>query len=120
MKKGVLITIVILAVLAGLGFAYTQYTYSEGVRAGVLMRFTKKGFLVKTYEGELNLCVFSAQSNTLVNRFWYFTVKDDSVARTLEGLEGKKVQLHYNQIIHHFWWQGETNVFVNKATVIED
>lgn len=122
MKKGLTIFGIILLIAVALGTAYTQYTYSEGVRAGVLMRFAKKGYIVKTHEGQLslNVGVIATQNNALANSFWYFTVKDESVAQKLSGLEGKKVQLHYKQIIHQFWWQGQTPVFVDSVTVIDD
>lgn len=122
MRKGLTIFGIILLIALVLGAAYSQYTYSEGVRAGVLMRFAKKGYIVKTYEGQLSLNagVIATQNNALANSFWYFTVKDEKVAQELSGLEGKKVQLHYKQIIHQFWWQGQTPVFVDSVAVIDD
>ncbi len=113
--------IIILLLLVGLGiyYAYTQYTYSEGTRAGILMKYSTKGYVFKTHEGQLNLGGVSAQGNTLVNNFWDFSVRDEKVSKQLESLEGRKVQLHYKQIIHQFKWQGETPYFVDKVTEIE-
>ena len=118
---GKIIGIVVAVLLLTLGgyFAYTQYTYSEGTRAGILMKFSTKGYLFKTHEGQLNLGGVSAQNNTIINNFWDFSVKDETIAKELEGLEGKKVQLHYNQIMHQFFWQGETAYFVDEVKVIE-
>ncbi len=118
---GKVIGIIVAVLLLALGgyFAYTQYTYSEGTRAGILMKFSTKGYVFKTHEGQLNLGGVSAQNNTIINNFWDFSVKDNKIAKELEGLEGKKVQLHYNQIMHQFFWQGETPYFVDEVKVIE-
>lgn len=117
MKKGLIIFGIILLVAAALGYTYTQYTYSEGIRAGVLTRFAKKGFVSKTWEGQLNLNLGTV---AVQNSYWYFTVKDEKTAQKLTGLEGKAVQLHYKQIIYQFWWQGDTNIFVDSVKVINN
>jgi hypothetical protein len=114
------VTAFILLLIAGGYFAYTQYTYSEGTRAGVLMKFSSKGYIFKTHEGQLNLGGVSAQNNTIINNFWDFSVRDPKVVQTLRELEGRRVQLRYKEIIHQFPWQGETPYFVDKVTVIED
>jgi hypothetical protein len=54
----VIITLVIVAILS-LVFLIANYTYSEGNRAGVVVKFSKKGYLLKTYEGELNMGVWA-------------------------------------------------------------
>lgn len=119
MGKVIGIIVAVLLLVLGGYFAYTQYTYSEGTRAGILLKFSTKGYVFKTHEGQLNLGGVSAQNNTLINNFWDFSVNDAEIAKTLEGMEGKKVQLHYKQIMHQFFWQGETPYFVDEVTVIE-
>ena len=118
---GKVIGIIVAVLLLALGgyFAYTQYTYSEGTRAGILMKFSTKGYVFKTHEGQLNLGGVSAQNNTIINNFWDFSVKDAKIDKELEGLEGKKVKLHYNQIMYKFLWQGENDYFVDEVKVIE-
>jgi hypothetical protein len=68
-----------------------HYTYSKGTRAGYVQKFSEKGWLCKTWEGEL------AQVNVpgSMPRIWYFTVRDDSVAKIIESSEGRQVQLSY-------------------------
>ena len=118
---GKVIGIVLAFVFVGfLGyFFYTQYTYSEGTRAGLLVKFSTKGYLFKTHEGELNLGGMNTGNGTIVNSLWAFSVKNESTAAKFEGLEGKRVQLHYNQIMKNFFWQGETAYFVDSVKVIE-
>jgi hypothetical protein len=109
--------VIILAVV--ITFLIFNYTYSEGNRAGVLVKFTKKGYVFKTYEGELNLGGVGNIPNTAqMNQSWDFSVKEQSIADTLMHLEGKKVSLHYRQIVKNMVWQGETDYFVDGVQVI--
>jgi hypothetical protein len=104
----------------GLLYGYTQFTYSEGNRAGILIKFSKKGNLFKTYEGEINQIGLSqVPQGGLMNNIWDFSVKDAAVADQLNHLEGKSVSLHYREIKHAFVWQGETNYFVDNVTEVK-
>lgn len=97
-----------------------NFTYSEGNRAGVVIKFSKKGYVFKTYEGELNLGGINTITNTAqVNQLWQFSVKDQAVADSLMKCEGRKVSLQYKEIIKAMPWQGETNYFVTGVEVIE-
>jgi hypothetical protein len=120
MKKASLIFLAVLVLILGLYYAYTQYTYSEGNRAGILIKFSKKGNVFKTYEGELNQIGLSqVPQGGLMNNIWDFSVKDPAVAETLSHLEGKSVTLHYREIKHAFIWQGETNYFVDNVAEVK-
>ena len=106
------------------GFLITMlafnYTYSEGTRAGVLMKFSKRGFVFKTYEGELNMGgVGNIGGTANVNQVWNFSVKEAGVADTLHNYEGKKVILFYQEKLKSLPWQGETNYFVYKVQEVE-
>lgn len=105
-------------VILGLTITYFifQYTYSEGNRAGVLIKFSQKGYVFKTYEGELNIGgMGNIPSTAQMNQIWEFSVLDKSVAETLMHLEGRKVSLHYKEKIKNLPWQGETKYFVDGA-----
>ena len=119
MKKAIPILIAILLLIVGGYYLYTQYTYSEGNRAGTLIKFSKKGNVFKTYEGELNQIGLNQDpKGGLVNNIWTFSVKDPAVADALMQMEGKTVSLHYKEIKHAFAWQGETNYFVDQAKIV--
>lgn len=97
-------------------FLIFNFTYSEGSRAGVLMKFSKRGYVFKTYEGELNTGGVGNIANTAqMNQVWNFSVKDESFADSLHLYEGKRVILYYKQKIKHLPWQGETDYFVYKV-----
>lgn len=102
-------------------FLVFSFTYSEGSRAGVIIKFSKKGYVFKTYEGELNLGGMGNVPNTAqFNQIWEFSVKDQTVANKLMGLEGRKVSLHYKEKIKNLPWQGETVYFVDGVEVLNE
>ncbi len=99
MKKFLIIFFLI--IIVGLvGFVLVgNFTYSEGSRTGYLMKFSKKGFLFKTYEGELNLGGMNAQNNTVLNNIWEFSVKptDKAIIDSLTNFEGAVIKLKYKE-----------------------
>ena len=69
------------------------WSYSEGDRAGYVQKFSKKGWVCKTWEGELSMINIPGAAPER----WNFTVRDDSVAGVLSGLMGKRVSIHYQE-----------------------
>jgi hypothetical protein len=92
--RGILI---IVAAAALLGFAWTwfaySWAYSEGERAGVLQKFSKKGWLCKTFEGEIAQYVVGG----VAPQIWYFSVRDDVLAEQLFKQVGQNVQVRYTE-----------------------
>jgi len=88
---GVLIVPIVLFVL----YTWTALTwsYANGERAGYVQKFSKKGWVCKTWEGELALVSIPG---TMSEKF-YFTVRDDSVAARVNQTMGKRVALSYQQ-----------------------
>ena len=120
-RKVIIIISLIIVVITGQFFLIAGYTYSEGNRAGVVVKFSKKGYLLKTYEGELNMGGMGNLPNTAQqNMLWNFSVKDQAIADTLMNLEGRKVSLHYKEIIKNMPWQGETSYYVDGVKLIKD
>lgn len=119
--KKILAGIIFLSVLAlTIIFLVFNFTYSEGSRAGVLMKFSNRGYVFKTFEGELNTGGVGNIANTAqVNQIWNFSVKEKGFADTLHLYEGKRVILFYQQKIKHLPWQGETDYFVNKVQEVK-
>ena len=101
-------------VLFAIGFLLvSNWTYSEGVRAGYLIKLSKKGYLFKTYEGQLNLGGFKDnEQGNIVGNTWEFSVTDKAIYERLQKLEGQRVNLHYKEIVRAMPWQGDTNYFV--------
>jgi len=95
-RFGRLLVILLVLVLV-IGALWTWFSlswaYSEGERAGILQKFSKKGWICKTYEGELALYVVGGVAPQL----WYFSARDDKVAEQLAGAVGSQVRIHYTE-----------------------
>ena len=88
----ILLLLIVLAVGLWTWFSLS-WAYSEGERAGTLQKFSQKGWLCKTYEGELALYVVGG----VAPQIWYFSTRDDQVAKELYGAVGQNIQLHYTE-----------------------
>ena len=87
------VVIVPLIVFALYTWSALTWTYSSGERAGYVQKFSKKGWICKTWEGELALVSIPG---TMSEKF-YFTVREDSVAARINQSLGKRVALSYKQ-----------------------
>ncbi len=99
--------------LVGIGYmVWANWTYSEGTRTGYMMKISKKGYVFKTFEGQLNLGGLQEDQSSVIGSTWNFSLKEGFLAKKLEELEGKKVQLRYKEINRAMPWQGDTNYYV--------
>ena len=105
------------------GYIFFNYgaVYSDGYRDGTLIKFSRKGFIFKTYEGELNQGGIAnpAPGTAMANQIWKFSVKKEQVAEKLNGLGGKVVRLHYKEYVNNFIWEGETNYLVDGVEEVK-
>lgn len=118
MRKIISLTIlVLLLVVVGWSYWYYYNVKSEGTRAGILQKFSRKGNVFKTNEGELIMMGFGARAggtNMGTDRF-LFSVADESVADSLEHqCQGKFVQVHYVQYRRSLPWRGDNYNGQNK------
>jgi hypothetical protein len=107
----------VLFLLLGI-FVYWRYyfTYSEGNRFGVLQKFSRKGNLFKTYEGELILSSVRGNQNVpIASEKFYFSVTDDAVAQKLNSLQGQGVTVHYKQKNSAAFWRGDSEYIVDSV-----
>jgi hypothetical protein len=70
-----------------------SWAYSEGERAGILQKFSIKGWICKTYEGELAISIVPGVTPVI----WTFSVRDESMAPQINAALGKRVVLHYRE-----------------------
>jgi hypothetical protein len=92
-----------------------QWAYSEGTRSGVLQKFSRRGWLCKTQEGELAIYYGGVSPQT-----WAFSVLDAGVAAQIEKAVGARVQVHYTE--HPgvpTTCFADTRYFVDRVTVID-
>jgi len=103
---------ILLVLLIGLGYIKLgNVTYSEGERSGVITKFSHKGMMVKTWEGELNMGGFDQGG---VASVWQFSVDDPEVVTKLQEAQraGGRWTLHYRQQFMAQSWKGQTDYFV--------
>ena len=97
-------------------FIALNWSYSTGERAGFLQKVSNKGWICKTWEGELSLV---AMPGAAPEKF-LFTVRDEAVAQKITAAAGKRVTLNYEQ---HKGLPttcfGDTDYFVTGVTEIE-
>ena len=111
MKKMLYYLLGILFLVGVLYFLAIYYiTYSEGYRAGQLVKISHKGVIFKTWEGEVSQGVSEAQ-------IFHFSVEDNQkeVIKALQDLQGKQVRLTYKERFKTFPWLGDTKYYVTKV-----
>jgi hypothetical protein len=118
--KTVKIVSISLAVLVLLIGAYYIFgSFSEGSRAGTIVKLSRRGVLIKTYEGQLNLGGFSGETGSPASSLWDFSVSSgkDEVIRQLEeaSLNGRRVKLYYKEKFFRLPVRGDTKYFVYKV-----
>lgn len=108
MRKVIFFSVLIL-ILFGSVYTWWFYynTYSDGYREGVLQKFSRKGNIFKTHEGEMILLGFRQRNGALNADYFYFSVDDHAIADSLEKSLGKVVKIHYVQYRKSLPWRGE-------------
>lgn len=105
-----------IVILAGFTWFTLTWSYADGERAGYVQKLSKKGWLCKTWEGEMAMVTMPG---TVAEKF-YFTVPDDAVANRINTSVGKRVALHYEE---HKWIPfscfGDTGYFVTDVRAAE-
>lgn len=117
MRKFIIWTSVIIVIILSV-FIYWKYFYSYSVdyRAGMLQKFSYKGTLFKTYEGELILSSIQSNKNVqIASEKFFFSVSGESVAKKLEQLQGMTVVIHYHEKNGTLPWRGDTKYLVDSV-----
>ncbi len=108
------VLVALLAVVALYFAAALKWSYSSGERAGWVQKLSKKGWVCKTWEGELAMVSLPGSAPEK----FYFTIFDDDVAQQISKAMGKRVSLHYEEKVGlPTSCFGETRHFVNAVTV---
>jgi hypothetical protein len=115
--KSILI-VALLAIATAVAWTWISlsYDYSDGERAGYVQKFSRKGWVCKTWEGELALVNLPGA----MPEIFHFTVRDGAVAKQIQDVVGKRVALTYEQHIgvpsNCF---GDTQYFVTGLRVVD-
>lgn len=108
--------VVLVVLLAGYTWLVLNWSYSTGERAGYVQKFSQKGWLCKTWEGEMAIVAIPGS----LPEIFKFTVRDDKVAAAINTDMGKRVSIAYEQHVGiPSTCFGETGYYVNKIHVVE-
>lgn len=111
MKKALFITLGIIVLLMTATYAFIYFVpYSEGTRSGELIKISRKGVLIKTWEGEISQGISGAQ-------IFSFSVQDkeEEVIQKLDEYQGRYVKLRYKERYATFPWLGDTKYFITSV-----
>ena len=112
-----LILILGMLLFAGYIWLMLNWSYSRGERAGWVQKLSEKGYICKTWEGEMAIVTMPGS----VPEKFLFTVRDDGVADKIRAVMGKRVALDYEEhiglIVSCF---GDTGHFVKDVKVIDE
>ena len=111
MKKVLLVGLSVLLLAVAAYYVFIYYVpYSQGYRSGELIKFSNKGVLVKTWEGEISQGISGAQ-------IFPFSVldKEKEVIQKLKDYQGKYVKLTYVERYATFFWLGDTKYFITDV-----
>ena len=111
------IVILLLGILAGSVAIFANF--SDGYRVGRVIKLSRKGYVFKTWEGQLNLEALSQDEG-----IWEFSVHrgDDEIRTSIDEAvkEGYRVKLYYKEKYFQFDWRGKTKYFIYEVEIIEE
>lgn len=119
-RKVLLLFTALIVIITGI-FIYWKYfyTYSNGYRAGLLQKFSHKGNIIKTFEGEMILSSVAGNMNvTIASEKFYFSVTNHSLAKKLDTIQGQMVIVHYMQKNGILFWHGDSSYLVDSVKPI--
>ena len=112
MKK-IAFSILILLLITNCGFPY-----SDGSRQGYIRKFSKKGFISKTWEGDLVQQI----PGVMIAEDFHFTVSDEKLATQIQEAlaKQKKIEVTYKQKLYFFHYpQGDTSYFIDSVKFLD-
>ncbi len=122
MKKGlaIFLAVVVLVLILIVWYRYYKPYADDGVKAGTLNYVVHKGYIFKTYEGELiQTGLQSKAPNSMQSNEFSFSIVDPVIAKRLELASGKEVQLHYKEYLGTLPWRGYTKFIVDSIISIQ-
>lgn len=115
---GWIITLVVLAILAGIFYFKFLWVFSDGTKTGELNSLTYTGYVFKTYEGEIILTGYGNKnaSGSVQSKNFKFSVANKEVAEKLRQMTGLRVTVHYKEYKGTLPWRGYEKAIVDSVT----
>jgi hypothetical protein len=96
------------------------FVFGEGVKTGELNYFVRKGYVFKTYEGNVIQAGFRSQNAGTIQSYEFkFSVEDEAIADSLMRCTGKEVELHYKEYLAKLPWRGVSNFVVDEILSVK-
>ena len=120
--RRILYWFVALVVVAFAIFVYFRYyfVFGEGVKSGQLNFVVHKGYVFKTYEGRMIQVGYRSAGGGVQSNEFEFSVTDPAVARQLEALSGKVLDLRYKEYNGTLPWRGMSKYIVTGIENVTD
>ncbi|WP_231462541.1 MULTISPECIES: hypothetical protein [unclassified Pedobacter] len=116
-----IISIVVILILAAIGYYRYFFVFGEGVKAGELNYVVRKGYLFKTYEGKLiQSGIKSRQTGTLQNNEFEFSIGNKAIAEKMMANSGKFYELHYKEYKNTLPWRGFSVYVVDSIISVKE
>src|SRR5215467_3884804 len=116
-RSAFLLALAVVVIAIGYVLSVRYWSYSTGERAGWVQKFSKKGWLCKTWEGEMAMVSMPGSTSEK----FFFTVWDDDVAAQINKVMGKRVSLHYEEKVGiPTSCFGETRYYVTQVKAVEE
>jgi len=116
--------LIVLTLFIGVMLFLYYANYSDGYRAGVPIKISHKGKLIKTHEGELNEGGLTNTAQGVLPSKWAFSIKDkdSEVRKKLEEAieENRRVKVYYYEKYAQLFWLGDTKYFVHKVQILDE
>lgn len=120
MKKATVISIIILAILAGFLYFRFYFVFGEGVKSGELNYVVYKGVVFKTYEGKLIQSGFRSTAGGPIQSYEFtFSIENEGIARKLMAMSGQTLKLHYKEYFGAIPWRGNSKFVVDSILVAD-
>ncbi len=112
-----LLLVSVIVILAVWTWVALSFSYSTGERAGYVQKLSKKGWIFKTWEGELAM----ANLPGAMPEVFHFSSRDDAVAKQLQECLGRRVRIRYDEHVGiPLNWFGDTPYFVVGMELVDD
>ena len=114
---GWVITLLVLAVLAGFLYFKFWWVFSDGTKTGELNSLTYTGYFFKTYEGEMILTGYGSKNSagTVQSKTFKFSVENKEVAQKLTEMTGLRVTVHFKEYKGALPWRGYERAIVDRV-----
>lgn len=117
-RRIITVIIIVLFLFLGIWFYWHYFfTYSDGNRYGLLQKFSHRGSMFKTYEGEMILSSVRGNANVpIASEKFFFSVSEERVAQQLMQLQGHSITVHYKEKNGAIFWRGDSRYVVDSVS----